>query len=300
MKSKTTKIAILFVILSAVLYAISTSINKILLLTFEPTMLSGLLYLGAGAGMTIIWLINKAYKKPEKELPLGKKEVPYLILMVSLDIAANIFLLLGLSMTTAATVSLLSNFEIVVTSLFALIVFREIITPRLWIGIVFITIASILVSIDFSGGFSFSAGSLFVLLGCIAWGFENNVTRKLSAKNPLQVTIVKGLGVGIGSLILALVLGEHISNYWLAAFTIVVGFITYGLSIFFFISAQRHLGASKASAFFASSPFFGVIFSTIIFWQLPNYFFFIAVAVMLAGAYFVVTEKQERKKTLKT
>ncbi|MCX5774924.1 MAG: DMT family transporter [Firmicutes bacterium] len=296
MKSKTTKLAILFVTFSALLYAIGTPINKLLLAYFNPTMLSGLLYLGAGLGMTVIFLIQKIVKKTEKELPLEKKDIPFLALMVALDVVANIGLMVGLTMTSAADVSLLSNFEIVVTSLFALIIFKEVISPRLGIGIGFIFIASILISIDFSAGFSISAGSLFVLLGCLAWGLENNITRKLSAKNPLQVTLVKGFGVGICSLLIAFLIGERITNYGMAAATIGIGIVTYGVSIFCFISAQRHLGASKTSAFFASAPFFGVLFSCLIFWTFPNYWFFIAIAIMILGVYFVITEKRQRKK----
>lgn len=299
MKSKPAKLAILLVTFSALLFAIGTPINKLLLSYFNPTMLSGLLYLGAGLGMTLIFLFQKAAKKPKKELPLGKKDIPFLVIMVALDIAANIGLMVGLTMTSAASVSLLSNFEIVVTSLFALIIFKEVISPRLGIGIGFIFVASILISIDFSAGFSISAGSLFVLFGCLAWGFENNITRKLSAKNPLQVTLVKGFGVGICSLLIAFLFGERIANYGMAAATIGIGVVTYGVSIFCFISAQRHLGASKTSAFFASAPFFGVLFSCLIFWTFPSYLFFIAIAVMLLGVYFVITEKRERKKAAK-
>lgn len=297
MKSKNIKLAFLLVTFSALLYAIGTPINKLLLNYFNPTMLSGLLYIGAGTGMTLIFLFQKIAKKPETQLPLGKKDIPFLVTMVVLDVAANIGLMVGLTMTTAANISLLSNFEIVVTSLFALIIFKEVISPRLGIGIGLIFIASILISIDFSAGLSISLGSLFALLGCIAWGFENNITRKLSAKNTLQVTIVKGLGVGITSLVIAFILGERITDYGMAAVTIAVGTVTYGVSILCFISAQRQLGASKTSAFFAVAPFFGVLFSCLIFWTLPSYMFFIAIGIMLIGVYFVITEKRKSKKT---
>jgi drug/metabolite transporter (DMT)-like permease len=120
--------------------------------------------------------------------------------------------MLGLTMTTSANASILNNFEIVSTSLIALLIFKESISKRLWGAIFLITASSIILSIEDISSFSFSFGSIFVLLACICWGLENNCTRKLSLKDPLEVVVIKGFGSGIGFLLITFALGEQINN----------------------------------------------------------------------------------------
>lgn len=278
-------ISILWAILAAALYAISSPISKILLEEIPPTLMASLLYLGAGIGMSIIGLFRYKTGKLKNEMKLTKKEVPYTIGMVILDIAAPIFLMLGLTSTTPANVSLLNNFEIVATSLIAFFIFKEAISKRLWIGISLITIASIILSVEDLSSFSFSFGSLFVLLACICWGFENNCTRMLSVKDPLQVVIIKGFGSGLGSLVISLILNETSTNVLYIIGTLLLGFVAYGLSIYFYVYAQRDLGAAKTSAYYAFSPFIGVTLSLIIFLELPSISFILALLIMILGTY---------------
>ena len=185
--------------------------------------------------------------------------------MVALDIAAPIFLMYGLTKTTSANASLLNNFEIVATSLIALLIFKESISKRLWGAISLITISSIILSVEDISSFSFSFGSIFVLLACVCWGLENNCTRKLSVKDPLQIVIIKGFGSGIGSLLIAFTLGEKMNNIPYIIAALLLGFFAYGLSIFFYIYAQRDLGAARTSAYYAVAPFIGVALSLIVF-----------------------------------
>ncbi len=203
---------------------------------------------------------------------------------------APISLMSGLMMTTAANASLLNNFEIVATSLIALFLFREKISKRLWLGIAFVTVASILLSVEDYSSFSFSAGSFFVLLACVFWGFENNCTRKLSSKNPLEIVVIKGFGSGTGSLVIAAALGEFCANLPYMLLALLLGFFTYGLSILFYIYAQRYLGAAKTSAYYAVSPFMGAVLSLAIFRQIPSISFLTALFVMALGTYFVSTD----------
>lgn len=205
--------------------------------------------------------------------------------MVVLDIAAPIFLMLGLTMTTAANASLLNNFEIVATAVIALVLFKEAITKRLWAAILCVTVASILLSFEDMSSLTFSTGSLFVLLACVCWGLENNFTRMLSSKSPIQIVIIKGLGSGAGSLALALAIGERFGSPIYIIPALLLGFVAYGLSIFFYIYAQRDLGAAKTSAYYAISPFIGTLLSLVIFRQLPSITFIIALAIMILGAW---------------
>jgi drug/metabolite transporter (DMT)-like permease len=284
--------AIFFAILAAALYAVSSPISKLLLKEVPPTMMASFLYLGAGIGMYVVDMIKGKRGLTTRESRLTRRELPYTIAMVVLDIAAPIFLMIGLKMTSAANVSLLNNFEIVATSLIALIIFKEAIGRRLWCAILLITISSIILSFEDISSLSFSFGSVFVLMACTCWGLENNCTRKLSVKDPLQIVIIKGLGSGTGSLLLALLADEKVSNIIYILLALVLGFFAYGLSIFFYIYAQRDLGAARTSAYYAISPFIGVGLSLIIFREMPSLPFIIALSIMIIGMYFASAESK--------
>jgi Permeases of the drug/metabolite transporter (DMT) superfamily len=285
-------IAIFQAILAAALYAISSPLSKILLKEIPPMMMAAFLYLGAGIGMAILGFVRKWHRKERVEAKLTKKELPYTVAMVVLDIAAPIFLMFGLTLTTAANASLLNNFEIVATAIIALLFFKEAISRRLWIAIVLITLSSIILTVEDASSFSFSAGSVFVILACFCWGIENNCTRKLSSKDPLQIVVIKGFGSGIGSLITALAVGEQISNMVYIPAVLLLGFVAYGLSIFFYVYAQREIGAAKTSAYYAIAPFIGVVLSFLILGEKPNFVFGIALLIMIAGAYLASTDSK--------
>lgn len=272
--------AIAMAILAAALYAINTPLSKILLGEIGSSMLAGLLYLGAGIGMLGIWLPSKK----SKERNLTKKDLPYTVGMVVLDIAAPIFMMMGLQSTTAANASLLNNFEIVATSVIALLVFHEKIGKKLWAAIVLISIASILLSIEGEESFQFSSGSILVLLACVSWGLENNCTRMISNSNPQEIVVIKGLGAGIGAILIAVITGESFPDSHIAIIAMLLGFASYGLSVFFYVYAQRYLGAARTSAYYALSPFIGAGLSFIIFSELPSMMYIIALAVMVVGA----------------
>ncbi len=285
-------IAVFQAILAAALYAISSPISKLLLVEIPPMMMAAGLYLGAGIGMSVIAFVKSKAQKERTESKLTKKELPFTVAMVALDIAAPIFLMFGLSLTTAANASLLNNFEIVATAVIALFIFREAISKRLWFAIVLITVSSIILTVEDTSSFSFSIGSVFVLLACICWGFENNCTRKLSVKDPLEIVIIKGLGSGLGSLVIALVVGEEIGSLIYIPAVLLLGFVAYGLSIFFYVYAQREIGAAKTSAYYAVAPFIGVVLSFIILGEKPNITFGIALIIMIAGTYLATTDRK--------
>ena len=301
MKQKTKNVGIFLAILAAALYALSSPLSKILLDYMPSTLMAGFLYIGAGAGMGIIALIRRAAKVNQTEKKLTRSDLPYTIAMVVLDIAAPIFLLLGLSYTTAANASLLNNFEIVATSIIALMIFKEKISPRLWGGIAFVTLSCALLSFEDISSLQFSYGSLFILLACLCWGIENNCTRRLSDKDPLQIVVIKGLCSGAGSIIIGLIIAERITVWWSVLAVLGVGFVAYGLSIFFYVYAQRRLGAARTSAYYAVAPFIGAFLSLIIFRDFPKYTYFIALALMIAGAWLCSSDKPlfKRKKNKK-
>jgi drug/metabolite transporter (DMT)-like permease len=284
-------IAIGYAILAAALYGMSAPFSKLILKEISPYFLSSLLYLGAGFGMLMVEFFRKISKVERSEAKISKNELKYVILMIVLDILAPIFLLLGIKSSNASTASLLNNFEIVATSLIAFWIFKESINPRLWLAISLITISSIILSFNDIRSFSLSIGSILVLMACISWGFENNCTRKLSIKDPLQVVIIKGIGSGIGALIIAFSLKEISGDLISIFLSLLLGFFAFGLSIFFYVSAQRHLGASKTSAFYPVAPFVGVLLSFFLFAEPITYSFIIALLIMIVGTYFAINDK---------
>lgn len=282
--------AVFFAILAAALYALNSPVSKLLLQEIPSTLMAGFLYLGAGIGLSLLGIVQRKTGHAAKEAPLTRAELPCTAAMVALDIAAPIFLMIGLTRTTAANASLLNNFEIVATSLIALLIFKERISKRLFIGIGLVTLASLVLSFEDVSSLSFSVGSLFVLLACVCWGFENNCTRNLSHKDPLEIVVIKGFGSGIGSLMLGLFTGERTQNLPCIAAALLLGFVAYGLSIFFYIYAQRDLGAAKTSSYYAVAPFIGALLSLIIFKEMPSLTFLIALTIMIVGTYYVSTD----------
>jgi Permeases of the drug/metabolite transporter (DMT) superfamily len=280
-----TKLPILFAVLAAVCYGISAPISKLLLEKIPPTQMAALLYLGAGAGMFAVNALGKQGRKEQVEAKITRHEWRYVAGMIALDIAAPILLMFGLTMTTPANASLLNNFEIAATSVIALSVFKETIGRRMWAAIALITISSMILSFENLSRFSFSLGSLLVLAACICWGIENNCTRMLSLKSPIQIVIVKGFGSGIGALAIALARREATSDALYVISALVLGFFAYGLSIFFYIKAQRELGAARTSAYYAIAPFVGTALSFVVFRQSVTVSFVIALVIMIIGAY---------------
>ena len=287
------KLAIGSAILAALLYGISAPVSKILLETTSPELMAALLYLGAGFGMFAVNLATRLRQKTRKEAPLSRKDLPFIVGMILLDIAAPILLMVGLTMTTAANASLLNNFEIVTTALVALLLFRETIDRRLWIAIVLIVAASILLTVEDMSSFSFSVGSILVILACVCWGVENNCTRMLSLKDPMQIVVVKGFGAGFGALVIAFFVAGMDTNLGSIIAALVLGFFAYGLSIYLYVRAQRELGAARTSAFYAVAPFIGVGVSFAVFQTQLTPMFVLAAVIMVAGAYFAATGGHE-------
>lgn len=278
---------IICAILAAVFYALNSPLSKLLLDKIGPTMMAAFLYLGAGLGMAAYQMISSGRGLLAGEQKLTRKELPYTIGMVLLDIAAPIALMIGITRTSAANVTLLNNFEIVATSMIALAIFREKISAKLWLGIGLVTVSGVILTVEDMSSFSFSAGSVFVLIACLCWGFENNCTRMLSSKNPVEIVIIKGIFSGLGSLVIALCTGEPIPAIGDVLLALLLGFVAYGLSIVFYIFAQRELGAARTSAYYAIAPFVGVALSLMIFRNRPTASFIIALLVMIVGTWVV-------------
>lgn len=280
-----------YAVLAAALYAVSIPLAKLFLADISPLMLSALLYLGSGVGMAAFGLFLKLCRKETDGEPVVKSDLPYIFGMILLNTLALACLILGLTTSPASHVSLLNNLEIAATAMFAMLFFREKVSKRLWGAIGLVTFAGILLSIESGETFSFSTGSLLVILACVFWGLENNCTRVLSAKNPLNISVIKGVFAGVAGLILALGAGEWFPDVSVLPAVFLLGFIAYGLSIFFYIIAQRYLGAAKTSTYYAVSPFIASGLSLLIFREVPSLQFITALVIMGVGVYFASTQR---------
>jgi drug/metabolite transporter (DMT)-like permease len=290
---KTKHFATICAIAAAALYAINIPFSKLLLGYMDPTMLASFLYLGAGFGLLIYGIAMKATGKAIGAEPLTRRELPYTIAMVILDIIAPILLMLGIKISNSASVSLINNFEIVVTSIIALVVFKEVVSRRLWIAIGLVTLASAILTLEGASSFEFNVGSLFVLGACACWGLENNCTKMISNKSSVEIVVIKGVFSGLGSLIVALVVGESFPEIVYIISSMLLGFVAYGLSINLYIKAQKDLGAAKTSAYYSIAPFLGVAFSMLLLGERPAIQFYVALVIMLASTYFMIKDTVE-------
>ena len=280
--------AVCYAIAAAVFYALNVPYSKLLLDKIAPTFMAAFLYLGAGIGVGIMYLFHHKHEAPAGRLE--KKDIPYTVGMVLLDIIAPILLMLGVKLGTSANASLLGNFEIVATTIIALLIFKEKVSRKLWTAIGFITLSSIILSFSGEDSFSFSVGSLLVLGAPACWGLENNCTRSISEKSTYQIVTIKGFGSGIGSLIVAMTLGESLPEIRYILPAVLLGFIAYGLSIFTYIRAQKTLGAAKTSAFYAVAPFIGAMLSFVFLRETLTTAYIIALVIMIIGTVFVVSD----------
>jgi len=288
-------IAVIYAFAAAVFYAVNTPLSKLLLAYVSPTFLASFLYLGAGIGVGVMYAFS--WKNEKKEDKLTKKELPYTLGMITLDIAAPIFLMFGIKLGNASNASLLGNFEIVATTLIALFVFKEKVSKKLWIAIALITVSSLILTFDGSDGFTFSFGSLLVVLATLCWGLENNCTRKLSDKSTYEIVTLKGLCSGAGAFMVALFLNETVPSVKYICFAMLLGFVAYGLSIFAYIRAQKCLGAAKTSAFYAVAPFIGAGLSFVLLKNTFTVSYFVALIIMIIGTFFVVSDTLVREQS---
>ncbi len=288
MKKKNQNLSILLAVLAAALYAVSTPVSKLMLQVVPPTMVAAFLYLGAGIGVGVMMIVRKERMHPSTEERLHKKDIPFTVAMVVLDIVAPILMMYGLKTCSAANTSLLNNFEIVATAIIALLFFSETIGIRLWLAIAFVTVASILLSLDDSNigeALSFSSGSLLILGATVCWGLENNCTRQIADRDPMEIVTIKGFGSGLGALAFAFAVGEHLPDFQHIAIILLLGYVAYGLSIYCYTYAQRGIGAAKTSTYYALAPFIGALLSILLLGEPVTMLFIVASVIMAFGCW---------------
>jgi drug/metabolite transporter (DMT)-like permease len=286
--------AVFQALLAAVLFGASAPLSKLLLGEVQPVPLAAFLYLGSGTGAFLMLLFQRIRNSGQiVEANLSRNDLPWLAgALLAGGVAAPIILLLGLERTPASTASLLLNFESVATTLIAVIFFKESIDRRIAGAIGLVTLASILLTWTGSN-WGFSLGALGVIGACFLWGLDNNFTRHISAKNPLIIVGIKGLGAGTFSLVLCVLLRQSLPGLNIALLAMLLGSISYGISIQLFIVAMRHLGAARTSTLFGTAPFVGIALSLILLREIPTILFWASLPFMLAGAWLMLTENHD-------
>lgn len=244
--------------MSALLFGVSAPLAKALLGSgIRPWLLASLLYLGSGVGLMLIHGTRKILGYAAAEAPLARSDLPWLAAVILCGGAvAPVLLMAGLATTPASTASLLLNLEGIATLAIAWLVFRENVDRRLLLGAAAILGGAALLS--WQGGVSGAGlGTLAIAGACLAWGLDNNLTRKLSHADPVQIAMLKGLAAGSANLALALVMGASLPSLPIIAQAAMIGFVCYGVSLVLFVLALRHLGTARSGAYFSTAPFIG-------------------------------------------
>ncbi len=268
-------------IVAAVLFGVSAPLSKLLLEGIDPVLLAGLLYLGAGIAMGALLAGRKLLNSKEVEARIERRDIPWLAgATLAGGVLGPILLLLGLQLTHAATASLLLNLEVVATGWIAFVLFRESVGRRTWIAIAAVAVGGALLSIEISSGLAISPGALLIVGACFAWGFDNNLTGRISLKDPRRIVLIKGLSAGTFSFVLGIALGRSLPSIGQALYALALGAISYGASISLFVLSLRRVGAARTGVLFGLAPFAGVVLSLIIFQQIPAWPFYVALLLM--------------------
>jgi len=279
---------------SAALFGASTPLAKGLLGDgVDAWQLAGLLYLGSGLGLGLVWLARGQVGMAAAEAPLRRGDLPWLALVVLTGgVIGPVLLMAGLARTPASSAALLLNLEGLATMAIAWIVFRENVDRRLMVGAAAILAGAVLLSWR-GGPDRVGPGALAIIGACLAWGVDNNLTRKLSSADPVQIAAIKGLAAGAVNLGLAFAQGAPLPAPGVVIGAGVVGFFGYGLSLVLFVLALRHLGTARTGAYFSTAPFLGAALALAMFAEPVTLPLLGAAALMALGVWLHLTETHE-------
>lgn len=276
---------------AAALFGMSTPAAKALLTTVDPWLTAGLLYLGAGVGLGVTRVLQRVLRRTPGEAPLRPADLPWLAAAVTAGgVIGPVLLMSGLAQTGAATASLLLNLEGLATMAIAWIVFREHVDQRLLLGALSILAGAVLLSWQ-GDGVAVNTGALLVAVACLAWGIDNNLTRKLSSADPLQIAMIKGFVAGSVNLVLSLSLGAALPGVSDVIAVGIVGFLGYGVSLALFVIALRNLGTARTGAYFSSAPFVGAVLGIAFLDEPVTWTLLTAGSLMALGLYLHLAER---------
>jgi drug/metabolite transporter (DMT)-like permease len=280
-------IGILYALASAALFGLSAPLAKILMGGVSPWLLAGLLYLGSGLGLALVRLLWRS-----KETGIQKADLPWLAAAIlSGGVVGPVLLLFGLARSSASEASLLLNLESALTLAMAWIIFKENVDRRLLLGAIAIVAGAVVLSWPRDAALGFSWGPILIAAACLAWAIDNNFTRKVSASDPMQIAMVKGLVAGAVNVTIALILGAPWPAGTVVMESAVVGFLGYGISLTLFVLALRHLGTARTGAYYSLAPFIGAATAIVLLGD-PVTTSFVAGGILMAiGLWLHLTER---------
>ena len=280
---------------SALTFGAATPLSKLLLASLDPQLLAGLLYLGAGAGLAGVHLARAALGIPAQEAPLRRADLPWLgVVILFGGIIGPLLLMLGLSRTQAASGSLLLNLESLASMGLAWVVFRENVDRTLLLGAFAIVAGAAVLSWQ-GQEVHFDAGAALIAAACLAWGIDNNLTRKLSAADPVSIALLKGLAAGAANTAFALGRGAALPSAGILGAAALVGFIGIGVSLVLFVLGLRHLGAARTGAYFSLAPFIGALLAIIVLGEPVTARLVVAGLLMAAGLWLHLAERHHHE-----
>ncbi len=283
---------------AAALFGASTPLAKLLVGAVPPVLLAGLLYLGSGVGLLGWWWLRRRLGREVREAALARHDVPWLAgAILAGGVVGPVLLMSGLAHLSAAAVSLMLNLEGVFTASLAWFVFRENFDRRIALGMALIVAGGVVLAWPDEAAGGTSPWTLAIVGACFAWAIDNNLTRKVSAGDPVQIAGLKGLMAGLVNTGIALAMGYPLPAAMATVAAGVVGLLGYGLSLVLFVLALRHLGSARTGAYFSTAPFLGAGLSLLLLRETPGFAFFGAAGLMAAGVWLHVTERHEHSHT---
>lgn len=279
-------------LLAAALFGASTPLAKGLLRNTSPQLLAGLLYLGSGAGLLLVWLGRRGGTRREAALSL--RDVPWLAgAIASGGVLGPLLLMYGLLHAPASSASLLLNLEGVFTTLIAWTVFREHVPFRIVVGMIAIVAGGAVLSWEGHVAWGSIWGPLAVTGACLCWAIDNNLTQRVSASDPVQIAQTKGLVAGTVNTGLALSLGARLPDPFPAGAALLLGFLGYGVSLVCFVLALRALGTARTGAYFSLAPFIGAGLGLLLYREPVTPLFLTAGALMTLGLWLHLSERHK-------
>jgi drug/metabolite transporter (DMT)-like permease len=286
--------AMALALLSAALFGASAPLAKRLLAELAPPTLAGLLYLGAGLFALPFALYTWARQRGEA--PLRAADLPLAAAVVLVGgVAGPLLLLFGLQRTAASVSSLLLNLETVFTSALAVLFFGEWIGWRGIVALVVIVLGCAFSSFTAGGATGLWLGPLAVAGACLAWGIDNNLTQRLSLRDPLAVVALKGLGAAPISFAIASASGAAWPPARALLPALLIGAVCYGGSLVCYVRASRALGAARTGMLFAAAPFVGALLAWPLDGEAPTLRLLAAAALLLAGVALLLTERHAHR-----
>jgi drug/metabolite transporter (DMT)-like permease len=280
--------SVLIGIASAFLFGLATPVCKSLIAGVGEFQLAGLLYLGAAIGVLPGVLKNFTVpasfsRKINNSLTI--KQILMLTgVVVSGGMIAPLLLLVGLKLAQASSVAIWLNFELVATAVLGVLFFKEHLGKNGWIGVFFTILAGILMA--FSEGRSGFASAVFIMLACFSWGIDNHLTSIIDCITPSSVTFIKGLFAGAVNLIIGLVFFYSHINLTTVMAALLVGALSYGISILLYVKSAQNIGATRSQVLFSTAPVFSIIISVIFLKETFTLIEFISIILIFLGVYF--------------